>query len=143
MSPAPGSDGSRWPVGPTWDDALDLLVAHYDKDDGRGAGQVKHGSGNHLDGMAGAHAAAVHSSRAVKTGGGISAVFPGGGMVMPRGLDIVCVGRVRVVFVDVLPEDRCQGEPITLGSRVGRGNHEDSRGDRKQDSDDEAHQPQG
>lgn len=106
---------------------------------------MKHGSGEGLDRVAGPHAAASHSTGAVRAGGGIAAVLPGGGMVMPRGLEIVCIGRVRmhVVCVDVLPEGRCQGEPIARRSRIRRGNHEDSRGDRKQDSDNEAHQPQG
>jgi hypothetical protein len=106
---------------------------------------MEHGSGKGLDGVAGSHAAAIHSTRAVRARGRIAAAHPSEGMVMPRGLDIVCVGRVRmhVVFVDVLPRDGCLGKPIAHRSRVRRGNHEDSRSDRKQDSDDEAHQPQG
>ena len=104
---------------------------------------MKHGSGKRLDGVAGTHVAAVRPSAAVIPRGGVATVGAGRGMIVGRRRLHVDRGLVGVRGV-VIPEDggRRHGT-LTRRGRMRRGNHEDSRGDRKQDSDDEAHQPQG
>jgi len=104
---------------------------------------VNHRSGNRLDSVAGAHATARGSVATVSSRGRVAAALLGRGMIVGG-----CLVSLDRSLMGVCPNDMtrngfCQCQPVTGRSSMRRGNQEDPRGYRKQNSNDEARQPQG